>query len=139
MYQRRESFGLIPARIAFCSRYSVAGVGAHRWIGRSLGGSTLITEIVFIGGRCLGVASFDIVLSLGKSFHLAEILISPGINLDLGEGGGGGRELPLTRTRAHDLASRTRERTRQREQRKHHLLNYYRLPWLLISGYYLRA
>lgn len=41
-------------------------------------GSTLITEIVFIGGWSR-VASFDIVL--GKSFHLAEILISPEIGL----------------------------------------------------------
>lgn len=57
------------------NRLVLAGTGGS---GRSLGGApSLITEIVFIGGRRSSL-SFDIALE--KSFHLAEILISLGMD-----------------------------------------------------------
>lgn len=57
------------------NRLLPAGTGGS---GRSLGGApSLITEIVFIGGRRVPFP-FDIVLE--KSFHLAEILIFLGMD-----------------------------------------------------------
>lgn len=69
------------------NRLLPAGTGGS---GRSLGGApSLITEIVFIGGRRV---PFPFDIALEKSFHLAEILISLGMDPS-GEGKGGeGRE-----------------------------------------------
>lgn len=80
------------------NRLVLAGTGGS---GRSLGGApSLITEIVFIGGRR---ASLPFDIALEKSFHLAEILISLGTDPPRGtmEGGKeGGRGLSfLTRAK----------------------------------------